>query len=69
MRAIVCKRPHRKDVRILLQAGRNSAFAVAQNLAHELGSDLYRVDLRAIVSKYIGETEKNLKRVFDSEEK
>ena len=33
-------------------------------LAAELGRDLYRVDLRQLVSKYIGETEKNLERVF-----
>src|SRR5258706_1912086 len=33
-------------------------------LAKELGRDLYRVDLSKIVSKYIGETEKNLRQVF-----
>ncbi|MDX2091775.1 MAG: ATP-binding protein [Kofleriaceae bacterium] len=38
---------------------------VAQLLAHELGYDLFRVDLSQIVNKYIGETEKNLGRVFD----
>ncbi len=32
----------------------------------ELGRDLFHIDLRSIVSKYIGETEKNLKRVFDA---
>jgi AAA+ superfamily predicted ATPase len=37
-------------------------------LAHELGLDLYRIDLSAVVSKYIGETEKNLKQVFDAAE-
>jgi SpoVK/Ycf46/Vps4 family AAA+-type ATPase len=30
--------------------------------------DLYRIDLSAVVSKYIGETEKNLKQVFDAAE-
>jgi ATPase family associated with various cellular activities (AAA)/Winged helix domain, variant len=40
----------------------------AQVMAHELALDLYRVDLSAVVSKYIGETEKNLKRVFDAAE-
>ena len=30
--------------------------------------DLYRIDLSAVVSKYIGETEKNLRRVFDAAE-
>ncbi|HZH31995.1 MAG TPA: ATP-binding protein [Pyrinomonadaceae bacterium] len=33
-------------------------------LAHEQGVDLYKVDLSAVVSKYVGETEKNLSRVF-----
>jgi hypothetical protein len=37
----------------------------AEVLAKELGLDLYRVDLSCVVSKYIGETEKNLSRVFD----
>jgi hypothetical protein len=37
----------------------------AEIIANELHLDLYRVDLAAIVSKYIGETEKNLRRVFD----
>jgi SpoVK/Ycf46/Vps4 family AAA+-type ATPase len=33
-------------------------------IAHELKLDLYKIDLSAIVSKYIGETEKNLERIF-----
>jgi SpoVK/Ycf46/Vps4 family AAA+-type ATPase len=33
-----------------------------------LNLDLYRIDLSAVVSKYIGETEKNLRRVFDAAE-
>jgi len=40
----------------------------AEVLAHELGVDLFRVDLSAVVSKYIGETEKNLERVFRAAE-
>jgi len=40
----------------------------AEVLARELGLDLYRVDLAATVSKYIGETEKNLRRVFAAAE-
>jgi len=40
----------------------------AEVLAHELGLDLYRIDLSSVVSKYIGETEKNLRRVFDAAE-
>jgi hypothetical protein len=38
----------------------------AEVLARELSYDLYRIDLSQVVSKYIGETEKNLKRVFDA---
>jgi len=37
-------------------------------LAHELDLDLYRIDLSSVVSKYIGETEKNLRAVFDAAE-
>ncbi|HEX3128884.1 MAG TPA: ATP-binding protein [Thermoanaerobaculia bacterium] len=38
----------------------------AEVLARELRLDLYRIDLSTVVSKYIGETEKNLRRVFDA---
>jgi hypothetical protein len=38
----------------------------AEVIAHELGVDLFRVDLAALVSKYIGETEKNLEEVFSA---
>jgi len=37
----------------------------AQIIANELGIDLYRIDLSTIVSKYVGETEKNLERIFN----
>jgi len=40
----------------------------AEVLANELQLDLYRIDLSAVVSKYIGETEKNLREVFDAAE-
>ncbi|HUO55490.1 MAG TPA: ATP-binding protein, partial [Rhodoblastus sp.] len=40
----------------------------AEIMAHELRLDLYRIDLSQVVSKYIGETEKNLRRVFDAAE-
>jgi hypothetical protein len=40
----------------------------AEVLANELALDLYRVDLSRVVSKYIGETEKNLRRIFDAAE-
>lgn len=37
-------------------------------LANELELDLYRIDLSQVVNKYIGETEKNLKQIFDAAE-
>jgi hypothetical protein len=40
----------------------------AQVLARELDLDLYRIDLSQVVNKYIGESEKNLGRVFDAAE-
>ncbi|MCP4288529.1 MAG: AAA family ATPase, partial [Gammaproteobacteria bacterium] len=40
----------------------------ARILAAELGMDLYRVDLAAVINKYIGETEKNLHRVLSRAE-
>ena len=40
----------------------------AEILGHALDLDVYRIDLSAVVSKYIGETEKNLRRVFDAAE-
>ncbi|MGW0825672.1 ATP-binding protein [Streptomyces sp. NPDC002845] len=41
----------------------------AEVMAKELGLDLFVVDLSQVVSKYIGETEKNLRRVFDAAER
>ena len=38
----------------------------AEVLANSLRLDLYRIDLSSVVSKYIGETEKNLRRIFDA---
>jgi hypothetical protein len=40
----------------------------AEILASELALDLYRIDLSCVVSKYIGETEKNLRKIFDAAE-
>jgi SpoVK/Ycf46/Vps4 family AAA+-type ATPase len=40
----------------------------AEVIANELCLNLYRIDLSAVVSKYIGETEKNLQRLFDAAE-
>jgi ATP-dependent 26S proteasome regulatory subunit len=49
------------------QSGTGKTMA-AEVLANELRLDLYHIDLSSVVSKYIGETEKNLRRVFDAAE-
>nr|MDQ3368464.1 ATP-binding protein [Myxococcota bacterium] len=41
---------------------------VAGAIANELGLDLYRIDLSRVMSKWIGETEQNLAKVFDAAE-
>jgi len=60
----------RSGVRALLSGpsgtGKTMSAAV---LARDLGLELYRVDLSAVVSKYIGETEKNLERVLSAAER
>jgi len=61
------------DRKLSLGKGLNVLFAgpsgtgktmAAEILANELGLDLYKIDLSTVVSKYIGETEKNLARIF-----
>ena len=49
-------------------SGTGKTFA-AEAIANEAGLDLYRIDLASTVSKYIGETEKNLARLFDAAER
>jgi len=51
-------------VTALFNGGSGRTLA-AQWLATSLGVDLFRIDLSSIVSKYIGETEKNLERLFN----
>jgi hypothetical protein len=65
------------DRRLSLGKGLNVLFAgppgtgktmAAEIIGGELGLDLYKIDLSTVVSKYIGETEKNLSRVFTEAE-
>lgn len=49
------------------QGATNKGIAI-QCIANDLGLDLYHIDLSAVASKYIGETEKNLRRLFDAAE-
>jgi AAA+ superfamily predicted ATPase len=54
-----------RGVRALFEGPSGTGKTLAARvLAAELGLDLYRVDLSAVVSKFVGETEKNLSRVF-----
>jgi SpoVK/Ycf46/Vps4 family AAA+-type ATPase len=63
--------------KLSLGKGVNALFAgpsgtgktmAAEVIANELGLDLYKIDLSGVVSKYIGETEKNLERIFNAAE-
>jgi hypothetical protein len=63
--------------KISLGRGLNALFSgssgtgktmAAEVIGNELDLDIYKIDLSAVVSKYIGETEKNLARLFDEAE-
>ncbi|HZR41103.1 MAG TPA: AAA family ATPase [Ktedonobacteraceae bacterium] len=58
-----------KDLNVLLSGlpGTGKTMA-AEVIAHTLALDLYKIDLSQVVSKYIGETEKNLDRIFTAAE-
>jgi ATPase family associated with various cellular activities (AAA) len=49
---------------LFLSGSSASSALVAEAVAHALGRDLLRVDLGAVVSQYIGETEKNLDQIL-----
>jgi SpoVK/Ycf46/Vps4 family AAA+-type ATPase len=58
-----------RGVTALFQGGPGTGKTmVASAIANDLGMDLYRVDLSRIMSKWIGETEQNLARLFDAAE-
>jgi SpoVK/Ycf46/Vps4 family AAA+-type ATPase len=59
----------RRGLRILFtgHSGKNKLLA-AQLFAHELSVDLFQIDLDRIVSKYVGDTEKNLDALFKAAE-
>jgi AAA+ superfamily predicted ATPase len=55
-----------RGVTALFQGGPGTGKTLAASvIARELGHELYRVDLSRITSKWIGETQQNLARVFD----
>jgi ATP-dependent 26S proteasome regulatory subunit len=63
------KYPRGRGISVLLSgpSGTGKTMA-AEVIANDLGLDLYRIDLSRVVSKYIGETEKNLRAVFEAAE-
>jgi hypothetical protein len=62
--------PYGRGVRALFSGSPGTGKTMAaQIIAAEIGMRLYRVDLSALVSKYIGETEKNIDEVFTEAEK
>ncbi|MFN2132637.1 MAG: ATP-binding protein [Anaerolineae bacterium] len=61
------------DRKLSMGKGLNALFAgpsgtgktmAAEVIAHDLGLDLFKIDLSTVMSKYVGETEKNLERIF-----
>jgi SpoVK/Ycf46/Vps4 family AAA+-type ATPase len=63
VRAITATANARTNSKALLLSGSNAA-AAAESIARELRRDLLRVDLAAVVSRSIGETQKNIDRLF-----
>jgi len=63
------KMSHGKGLSVLFSGPSGTGKTMgAEVIAHELRLDLYKIDLSGVVSKYIGETEKNLSRVFQEAE-
>jgi SpoVK/Ycf46/Vps4 family AAA+-type ATPase len=59
-------RQRSEGIGILLAGGdKDQRTAAAEVIARETGLDLHRIDLANVIAKYIGETEKNLRRVFE----
>lgn len=60
------KLPYGRGITALFNGSSGTGKTMAASIiAAELGLDLYKVDLSCVVSKYIGETEKNLTYIFD----
>ena len=63
LRAMTATANAHMNSKALLLSGSNAA-AAAESIARELRRDLFRVDLAAVVSRSIGETKKNIDRLF-----
>jgi SpoVK/Ycf46/Vps4 family AAA+-type ATPase len=57
-----------KKISLFTGTDGNGKTLAAETLARSTKKDLYRIDLSKVVSKYIGETEKNLERIFKKAE-
>ncbi|MBX3158042.1 MAG: ATP-binding protein [Deltaproteobacteria bacterium] len=76
-RAVVLERwgfdrrlPNNKGLGVLFAGAPGTGKTLAASIiAGELGLDLFQIDLAAVVSKWIGETEKHLSRIFDEAER
>lgn len=63
------KLSHGKGLSVLFSGPPGTGKTMAAGvIAHELELDLYKIDLSSVVSKYIGETEKNLSKIFQEAE-
>jgi SpoVK/Ycf46/Vps4 family AAA+-type ATPase len=59
-----------KGVSVLFTGPTGSGKTMAAEvIANDLGLDMYKIDLSGVISKYIGETEKNLERIFSAAER
>ena len=64
------KYPYGRGLSVLFHGPPGTGKTMAATIiAAELGLDLFRIDLSRIISKWVGETEKNLARVFDEAER
>ncbi len=60
------KVPYGRGITMLFYGSSGTGKTLAASaMANELGLDLYRVDLSRLISKYIGETQKNIGKIFD----
>lgn len=58
----------KKGYTVLFTGASDNKLAMAGQLAHEAGKELYRIDLAQVLSRYIGETEKALDALFEEAE-
>ncbi len=64
------KIPYGRGITMLFYGSSGTGKTLAASaMANELGLDLYRVDLSRMISKYIGETQKNIGKIFDDAQK